>query len=535
MPLIRGSNPIWFEVDLTAHAFDDTFYLFVLENDLPYLPATTWKDPDGNVEWTNPIRFLANGTLPNNIYFDPDVVYRLEFRQGDTQQDPLIYLVENYVPGTSGSTPPGDVTIFTDNQVTNAQFPLVNFVSPFAQTSITNPDPIQIGPGWELRLVGTGNVTLNQVALNDSATTINPTNAPYALRITLNGSWTSAKLVQRFQQNGMLWANKSVSSSITAKIEGAPQSISAVLVDSEGTTLGEVLSSTDVNATFNEYTGHALLPASTNTDIPPAAYIEYQLNLPVAVDIFVTSFQLIASDVEIEFNYEQDTIQRQIDHTYHNAYPIMPIGGVIDFAGFTVPDHYFLCDGAAKNRITYSQLFRALTTTETVTLTSGLATFTVVSTANYHVGMALEGTGIQASTMISNIVGTTITMNNTATASGPSSVRFFAWGAGDGSTTFNVPNLQGYVTAGANGSLLSNSNGVGLAGGSATHTLLAAELPPHSHTYSTVTSDGVFGFGFASGTLISSKNFNTGNGPGSSTPFSIVQPTVLMKKCIRYE
>lgn len=210
---------------------------------------------------------------------------------------------------------------------------------------------------------------------------------------------------------------------------------------------------------------------------------------------------------------------------------------MIDFAGFVVPEHYYLCNGAAKNRVRDYLLFNALTTTETVTLTNGVNTFTVVSNADYHIGMAIEGTGIAAATTISNIVGTTITMSANATATGPSSVRFFAWGAGDGSTTFNVPNLLGFTTAGANGTVLGAGvvNGVGLTGGSSTHTLLAGELPPHSHTYATKVQQGVFGFGFASGTLYADQTFNTGNGPGASTPFSIVQPTALMKKCIRFE
>jgi len=54
-------------VDLTAHAFDDTFYMFVLENTIPYIPATVYHQPDGT-PWTNPIRFLANGTLPVDIF-----------------------------------------------------------------------------------------------------------------------------------------------------------------------------------------------------------------------------------------------------------------------------------------------------------------------------------------------------------------------------------------------------------------------------------------------------------------------------------
>src|SRR6266568_4384143 len=149
MTMIRGSNPIWFEVDLTAHAFDDTFYLFVLENTIPYIPATVWQDPDGNVAWTNPIRFLANGTLPNNIYYDADTVYRLEFRQGPTQSDPLIYLVENYVPGVSNDIPVDTTSFSTDNQISNPQFALINFTSPLVLPSISS-QVVNLAPGWFL-------------------------------------------------------------------------------------------------------------------------------------------------------------------------------------------------------------------------------------------------------------------------------------------------------------------------------------------------------------------------------------------------
>jgi hypothetical protein len=320
MAFVRGSNPIWFEVDLDANPFDDTFYLFVLQNDLPYLPATVWHYPDGTFPWNNPIQFLGNGTLPIDIYFQSDEVYRLEFRHGPTQSDPLIYLVEDYMPGGSGGNIPVEgIGLSSDNQITNPQFADVYFDQTLVKTSVTNPDPIQVGPGWELVLTGTGSVTLNQVPLN--STTPNPTNAPYALQIILTGGWSTADLRQRFNQNGMLWANKIVSSSITARIEGAPNTISAALFDSQGTELKEVLSATAIDSNFNEYLGYGLLDASTNTDTPPDAYIDYLLSLPVVVDIYVTSFQLISQNPQTEqptVEYEQTTVERQIDHTFHN-------------------------------------------------------------------------------------------------------------------------------------------------------------------------------------------------------------------------
>ena len=548
MTMIRGSNPIWFEVDLTAHAFDDTFYLFVLENTIPYIPATVWQDPDGNVAWTNPIRFLANGTLPNNIYYDADTVYRLEFRQGPTQSDPLIYLVENYVPGVSNDIPVDTTSFSTDNQISNPQFALINFTSPLVLPSISS-QVVNLAPGWFLHLTGTGSVTLTQVPLNSAV--VNPTNAGYALQIQLSGSWTNAYLSQRFTNNGVLWANTFVSSSIMALADLtsiSPQDISATLVDSQGNTIApSLLMTTALSTNFDVYQGVDQLGASADTDLPPTAYIEYQLKLPNTCNLTISSIQLISGDVQIEYPYQQTTYERQIDQTYHNAFPIVPIGTVIDFAGFVVPTHYFLCDGSTKSRITYDLLYQALTTTETVTLTNSVNTFTVSSGTDYHISMAIEGSGIPASTTISNISGTTVTMSAAATASGSSLVRFFAWGNGDGSTTFTLPLLADYVTAGAGGTLFgAANNAVGLKGGAATHAITINEMPAHNHPGSTVVDgNGTPGANSVPTVtilqtptvsvplVIAAQGGGTLNVSGS--PMSLVQQTALMKKCIRYE
>jgi hypothetical protein len=52
-------------------------------------------------------------------------------------------------------------------------------------------------------------------------------------------------------------------------------------------------------------------------------------------------------------------------------------------------------------------------------------------------------------------------------------------------------------------------------------TLVPANLPPHSHTYVYTTVGSGFGFGFASGTNLQNPTGATGNGPGTSTPFSV--------------
>jgi microcystin-dependent protein len=68
------------------------------------------------------------------------------------------------------------------------------------------------------------------------------------------------------------------------------------------------------------------------------------------------------------------------------------------------------------------------------------------------------------------------------------------YGAGDGSTTFNLPDLRGRTVAGkdnmggATASRLTNGGSgitgttLGAAGGTETHTLTSAQMPSHSHT-----------------------------------------------------
>jgi hypothetical protein len=316
---VRGFNPIWSEVDLQGNLFDDTFWLFVLSNTIPYIPVDVYHDPDLSTRWTNPIQFLGNGTLPVDIFFNPNLVYRLEFRQGPDQSYPLIYEVNDYIPGSSGNTPINTLAMTTSNQITNPQFALINFASPFTFTG-TDPDPIQIGPGWYLEAAGTGTVTLTQVPL--TSTTPTPSNASYALEIELSG-WNSGTvfLRQRFAQNGVLWANEIVSTALTARVDGLNTTISASFYNSMGTLIATVLNPVTVDNAFNEYIDHATFPASTDTDTPPNTYIDYKIALPSTVDIYITSVQVIVEDMPVNPAFEQDSIERQIDHTFHYYQP----------------------------------------------------------------------------------------------------------------------------------------------------------------------------------------------------------------------
>lgn len=96
---------------------------------------------------------------------------------------------------------------------------------------------------------------------------------------------------------------------------------------------------------------------------------------------------------------------------------IVPAGTMHLYAGSTAPTGFLLCQGQTVSRNTYPTLFSAIST-------------------NY--------------------------------------------GAGDGSTTFGIPDMQGRVAAGKNtsGTFLTLNN----KGGAETHTLSVAEMATHTHT-----------------------------------------------------
>jgi microcystin-dependent protein len=155
-------------------------------------------------------------------------------------------------------------------------------------------------------------------------------------------------------------------------------------------------------------------------------------------------------------------------------------GMVMTHAGSTAPSGWVLCYGQAISRTTYADLFTAIGTT---------------------------------------------------------------YGAGDGSTTFNVPDLRGRVVAGQDdmggasaNRLTSPINGdtLGASGGSESHTLTLDEIPAHTHNTFYQTHDTSPGSGGSDSDLVrSGSSTRATSSAGGGNAHNNVQPTFILNYIIK--
>jgi len=328
---IRAANPIWYFPDLTGLPLNDTYYAFFLTNVFPYVPQSVFQtvdvDPLTGIPWNNPIEFFPNGTLPDNLYFNPNQVYRIEIRQGNTQSDPLIYEINDFVPNgnSGGGGGSGEPSGFGENQSTMSTFSEVNFASPLM---ITGPGTYNVAPGWDLIVTGAGTGTITQNIGLGNQNFINDPN--FALGISLFG-FSSAMLVQRFNQNGALWMSTStqdgyVSMSITAQaITSTYAPITFFYTPSTGTPIQIGTGFGSINTgPYQVYDATQLMPqAITNSDPSNVAYVDMVINLLGTGNILITNIQIVGQEVVSGSTapatpiYQQQTNERQIDHLFH--------------------------------------------------------------------------------------------------------------------------------------------------------------------------------------------------------------------------
>ncbi|MBR0685307.1 tail fiber protein [Bradyrhizobium manausense] len=209
--------------------------------------------------------------------------------------------------------------------------------------------------------------------------------------------------------------------------------------------------------------------------------------------------------------------------TFHILSPVtwpttggVPVGTIITTAAFNAPTNYAFAYGQAVNRAAFSSLFAALTSQQTGSLSSGSPIITgLADTTEIGNGMAVEAVGIPAGTFISSCAGTSCTMTANATATRTGTLTFFAYGNGDGSTTFNLPDVRGRYLPGRDNMSGTPANRItstyygasggtlGAPGGSQSHTLTLTELP-----------SGITSGGSIAGTASKAGNFIITQGTG---------------------
>lgn len=164
----------------------------------------------------------------------------------------------------------------------------------------------------------------------------------------------------------------------------------------------------------------------------------------------------------------------------------MPVGTYIQSGRRTAPTGFLACDGTAVSRTTYADLYAALCPTLgtfTVTIaspavvtlaghglqngdrvrlfTTGALPTNLSANTDYYVKSAATDTFRLATTSGGSDI------NTAGTQSGTHTLQLFQHGAGNGSTTFNLPDARGLVMvgAGAHGTL-TRANGTAYNGGS---------------------------------------------------------------------
>lgn len=239
----------------------------------------------------------------------------------------------------------------------------------------------------------------------------------------------------------------------------------------------------------------------------------------------------------------------------------------IDYKGTTVPTGYLSEDGTAKSRATFPTLFSCISVTGVAATLNSTTTVTVPNSALFQVGWFVGGSNITCNSTIQSIPGggVTIVLNNAAGATGSSTLTIGPYSQGDCSTTFNLPNMAGRGSFGADptGAVLTstfctNPGSIGSACGNQSYTML--QVNGANYTISvTGTVGGGTNIPTNTGTISNQASLTTGGGSnsypqgssawgstttlsgamtgpsgGSATPFGILPPIQLATKAIKF-
>lgn len=126
----------------------------------------------------------------------------------------------------------------------------------------------------------------------------------------------------------------------------------------------------------------------------------------------------------------------------------LPVGTILPTSDIIAPSNYQFAYGQAVARATFPELLAAITVATTIGCTGGSPTINVTDTSYISVGTVLESICIAGSPTVISKTSSSVTMSANATVTVSTSARFFPYGNGDALTTFNLPDLRGYIVAG---------------------------------------------------------------------------------------
>lgn len=335
----------------------------------------------------------------------------------------LLYLGAGSI-ATGGTLLPNGEQYFTDNNGLPLSAGCIYFFVPGTTTpkatyqnaaqTIANTNPVQLDAAGRAIIYGTGTYRQIVRASNGTITPCSPA-----------GTQIWDQLTASTDSSATIFAGASA---------GTPNAITVTAPGFSGTD-GQVINyiSTNTNtaaATFNP-SGFGAVPIVRDSATGPAA---------------LTGGELVATNaVSLIYDATAGTFHILSPVTWPNAGGV-PVGTTIDVSGFTAPSGYAFTYGQAISRTTFAALLAALTNGQTGTISSGSPTITgLTDTTQLGQGMPVESIGIPGGTTITRCSSTTCTMSANATVSRTGTMTFFAYGAGDGSTTFNLPDYRGMV------------------------------------------------------------------------------------------
>lgn len=238
------------------------------------------------------------------------------------------------------------------------------------------------------------------------------------------------------------------------------------------------------------------------------------------------------------------------------------VGTIIAWANTTLPSKYLYAAGSPVSRNTYSALFTAITFSNPILCQIGIATITVPTAISdaMPIGGPVEATCFAPGTTVLSKSSGSLTLSTAATTTVSVTATFLPWGNGDGSTTFNLPDLRGNVIAGRNNMpgpgivpritttyFGVNPNALGAQGGNESATLSTANLPPYTPAGTIVVSSaqqaGTSAVAFPSGAgtnvpapsaaLAATAAFTGTAQGGTAVPIPRVQPTLTADYIIK--